>query len=104
MPKPLPPTTIDALNPPAKHYTFFENVVNHPFQATDAALNLRNAWWLMDTALLSYSSPADVEQAFSSAGLGATIKPFSGHPSTQAYVASSRDWIVLAFRGTQVDD
>jgi hypothetical protein len=58
----------------------------------------------MDAALLSYSSPADVEKAFSTAGLGATVKAFSGKTTTQAYVASSRDWIVLAFRGTQVDD
>src|SRR5262252_4538139 len=104
MQKKLPPTTPEALNPPVKNYTFFENTIDHPFQPNDTALNLRNAWWLMDAALLSYSSPADVEKAFTTAGLGATIKAFSGHPSTQAYVASSRDWIVLAFRGTQVDD
>jgi triacylglycerol lipase len=104
MPKPLPPTTIEALNPPAKNYTFFENVAEHPFQPNDTALNLRNAWWLMDAALLSYSSVADVDRHFSAAGLGATIEHFDGQPSTQAYVASSADWIVLAFRGTQVDD
>jgi triacylglycerol lipase len=104
MPKPLPPSTPDALNPPAKDYTFFENALDHPFQPNDTAMNLRNAWWLMDAALLSYSSPAEVEKAFSKAGLGATVKPFSGLKTTQAYVASSRDSIVLAFRGTQVDD
>ena len=104
MQKKLPPTTPDALNPPAKTYTFFENAVDHPFQPNETDVNLRNAWWLMDAALLSYSSPADVDKAFSNAGLGATVKTFSGKTSTQAYVASSRDWIVLAFRGTQVDD
>jgi triacylglycerol lipase len=104
MPKPLPPTTIEALNPPAKNYTFFEDVANHPFQPNDTALNLRNAWWLMDAALLSYSSFADIEKSFAAAGMGAAIKTFDGHPSTQAYVASTAEWIVLAFRGTQVDD
>src|SRR5262245_64776708 len=102
MQKKLPPTTPDALNPPAKTYTFFENALDHPFQPNDTATNLRSAWWLMDAALLSYSSPADAEKAFTQAGLGATVKPFSGLKTTQAYVASSRDWIVLAFRGTQV--
>jgi hypothetical protein len=104
MQKKLPPTTPDALNPPVKNYTFFENTVDHPFQPNETVVNLRNAWWLMDAAALSYSSPADVEKAFTAAGLGATVKTFSGKTSTQAYVASSRDWIVLAFRGTQVDD
>ena len=104
MPKLLPPTTIEALNPPARDYTFFEKVADHPFQPNDTALNLRNAWWLMDAALLSYSSPATAVKAFAEAGLGATIKPFAGQISTQAYVASSDQWIVMAFRGTQVDD
>ena len=104
MQKKLPPTTPDALNPPAKNYTFFENVSDHAFQPNDTALNLRNAWWLMEAALLSYSSFADVDKHFNTAGLNATIKHFDGKTSTQAYVASSNEWIVLAFRGTQVDD
>ena len=104
MPKPLPPTTIDALNPPAKNYTFFEDVAAHPFQPRDGALNLRNAWWLMDAALLAYSPPATVEATFAASMPGAVVTPFTGQPSTQAYVASTGDWIVLAFRGTQVDD
>src|SRR2546427_14734 len=73
MQKQLPPATPDALNPPAKNYTFFENVAAHPFQPDDTAVNLRNAWWLMDAAMLSYSSQADVEKAFSAAGLGAAL-------------------------------
>jgi len=104
MPKPLPPSTPEALNPPAKNYTFFENVKDHPFQPNDTSVNLRNAWWLMDAAMLSYSSPLDADKAYRSAGLGATVLSFSGKTSTQAYVAESHDWIVLAFRGTQVDD
>jgi len=104
MQKPLPPTTIDALNPPAKHYAFFEDAAANPFQPNDTALNLRNAWWLMDAALLAYSPAAIVQTTFADAGPGATVTSFDGHPSTQAYVASTDDWILLAFRGTQVDD
>jgi len=104
MPKPLPPTTIDALNPPAKDYTFFEDVAAHPFQPHDVALNLRSAWWLMDAALLSYSDPAVVKTTFAGAAPGSVVTSFEGYPSTHAYVASTDDWIVLAFRGTQVDD
>jgi hypothetical protein len=51
MPKRLPPQTTRPLSPPANDafpYVFFENVAEHPFQPNDTALNLRNAWWLME--------------------------------------------------------
>ena len=107
MPKPLPPATTHALNPPpsaAFPYAFFADVAHHPFQPLDAALNLRNAWWLMDAAFLSYSAEAAIHEAYETPALHATVKCFMGRLSTQAYVAASEDWIVLAFRGTQVDD
>lgn len=106
MQKPLPPQTARALNPPAKlqEYTFFEGVRDHPLQPLDTALNLRNAWWFADAALLAYSSEPDVQTAFQSAGLAADIRYFHGALSTQAYVASMPDAIVLALRGTQVDN
>ena len=107
MHKPLPRQTPRALNPPAnvrEPYTFFESVREHPLQPLDAALNLRNAWWMADAALLAYSSPAAVESAFTTAGMAAAVRHFHGVHSTQAYVASLPDAIVLTFRGTQVDD
>ena len=65
MPKPLPPATPAALNPPpsaAFPYEFFENVTRVPFRPRDADLNLQNAWWLMDAAFLSYSAPATIAE------------------------------------------
>jgi triacylglycerol lipase len=105
MPKPLPPATVEALSPPPSKfpYQFFEDVAKHAFLPRETTLNLRNAWWLMDAAFLSYSAPADIQAAFVK-DIGATIEPFDGRASTQAYVASTEDWIVLAFRGTQVDE
>ena len=103
MPKQLPPQTAHALNPPADaSYVFFENAAQHPFQPADSSLNLRNAWWLMDAAFLSYSDDARIAREYQKLS-GVSVKPFSRH-STQCYVASTTDWIVLAFRGTQVDD
>ena len=107
MHKPLPRQTPRALNPPAnvrEPYTFFESVREHPLQPLDTALNLRNAWWMADAALLAYSSPAAVTSAFTTAGMAAAVMHFHGVHSTQAYVASLPDAIVLTFRGTQVDD
>jgi triacylglycerol lipase len=105
MPKRLPPQTAHALNPPAGDsfpYAFFENVSEHSFQPADTALNLRNAWWLMDAAFLSYSNDATIKQEFHNVG-GAAVQPFSGKHSTQCYVASTDDWIVLAFRDWTTD-
>lgn len=107
MPKALPPSTAAALNPPASAafpYVFFENVSACPWQPTDSDFNLRNAWWLMDAAFLSYSAPAVILATYATAPLGAVVTFFSGPLNTQGYVASTADWIVLAFRGTQIDD
>lgn len=106
MPKLLPPATPVALNPPptAFPYTFFENVDRFPFQPHDVTLNLRNAWWLMDTAFLSYSAPATIISTYRASAPGAVVSCFSGPLNTQCSVAATDQWIVLAFRGTQVDD
>jgi len=108
MPKPLPPQTLAALAPPprAGEYTFFENVRDHPFDGSSNGLDLRNAWWLMDAAFLAYASERDVTATFTAATFGfeVAVRLFSGSSGTQCYVAASDTWIVLAFRGTQVDD
>ena len=107
MQKPLPPQTPRALNPPAnvtQPYAFFESVGAHPLQPLDAALNLRNAWWMADAALLAYSHPGAIDAAFATSGMVADLSHFHGVHSTEAYVASLPDALVLAFRGTQLDD
>jgi triacylglycerol lipase len=107
MQKPLPRQTPRALNPPAgvlTPYTFFENATGHPLDPLDSGLNLRNAWWLCDAALLAYSAEAAVNAAFTTAGIEGEVAHFRGMHSTQAYVMSMPEALVLAFRGTQVDD
>jgi triacylglycerol lipase len=107
MQKPLPRQTPRALNPPAdvlEPYTFFEAAREHPFEPLDTGLNLRNAWWLGDAALLAYSTEAAVKDAFTKAAIPGDVAHFHGTHSTQAYIMSMPDAIVLAFRGTQVDD
>ena len=76
----------------------------HPFEPLDTGLSLRNAWWLCDAALLAYSPEPAVQAAFTTAGIPGDVVYFHGLHSTQAYVASMPDAIVLAFRGTQLDD
>ena len=57
----------------------------------------------MDAAFLAYSSATTITREFQKIA-GAGVRVFSGKRSTQCYVASTNDWIVLVFRGTQVDD
>ncbi len=107
MQKPLPRQTADALNPPANvrtPYSFFEHVREHPLQPQETALNLRSAWWFADAALLAYSSEAAIEAAFRGAGIAGEVRHFHKSLSTEAYLLSTPDVIVLAFRGTQVDN
>ena len=83
MQKPLPRQTARSLNPPAnvlEPYTFFESAGDHPFQPLDTSLNLRNAWWLADAALLAYSTEADVRKAFGAAGIAGDIACFQRCP------------------------
>jgi triacylglycerol lipase len=107
MQKPLPRQTSRQLNPPAdvlEPYTFFEASRDHPFEPLDADVNLRNAWWLADAALLAYSTETAVKSAFTNAAIPGDVAYFRGTHSTQAYLVSMPEAIVLVFRGTQVDD
>jgi hypothetical protein len=107
MQKALPPQTPQSLNPPAnvaEPYTFFESVRDDPLQPLDQKLNLRNASWFADAALLAYSSEASVKAAYHDAGISDAVTCFAGAKSTEAYAVSMADAIVLAFRGTQVND
>jgi triacylglycerol lipase len=107
--KPLPPATWAALSPPANAafpYTFFVDAADHavfPFVPNALPFNLGNAWVLMDAAFLAYSGERVISDTWKRAVPDAQVRYFSGR-TTECYVASTANWIVLAWRGTQVDD
>jgi hypothetical protein len=106
MQKPLPRQTADILDPPANvrsPYAFFEHVRDNPLQPRDTILSLRNAWWFADAALLAYSSETAIREAYGAAGIDGQVHVFRGSTTTQGYLVSMPDAIVVAFRGTQVD-
>jgi len=106
MQKQLPPATYDALRPPAgPGYTFFESAGQHPFDPSRTDLDLANAWWLMDAAFLAYSAEPVVRDTYTRLGIpDQRLRWFSGAKTTQCYVVEFDDWILLAFRGTQIDN
>jgi pimeloyl-ACP methyl ester carboxylesterase len=99
--KPIPSPSARLLFFPSSdtEYVFFENSVTVPFTPTPA-FSLTNAWWLADSALLSYWPPEQARSAFTHGGFGDT--QFFSVDSTQCYVASTDSFVVVSFRGTEI--
>jgi triacylglycerol lipase len=72
------------------------------FQAHDLGFSLVNAWWLSNAAHLAYYDAAPLEHELHEVGLRC-VDFFSGE-STQAFLAASDDFAILAFRGTESDE
>ena len=100
MQKPAPVYSLDLVFHPEHDiaYKHFENAAANPFQPGAPDLPRVNAWWLAEAALLTYWSPADAIPIYQSAGFDCTFVSASG---TDCYVASQKDFVVVAFRGTQ---
>ena len=110
MKKPIPPRTFETFRPPNKNYNYFENWKSNPFRAQAMQLDLVNAWWMADAALLAYAQEAgpklSVEQVFRDTGLtdaGFAVNGISAE-STQCFVVSNKEFVLVAFRGTEIDN
>jgi triacylglycerol lipase len=82
-------------------YLHFENAATHPFEAHATRLGRKNAWWLADAALLAYWEPQEAIRRFQAAGL--TAEPMEAD-GLQCYLASTDQFVIVAFRGTEPDD
>ncbi len=82
-------------------YVHFADAAAAPFDARAARPHRRNAWWLIDAALLTYWNPADAIPRFGKAGLDAQGIDVGG---VQCYVATTATAAIVAFRGTQPDE
>ena len=100
MSKPLPPATIEFVFPPNLKYQYFENHQDHPFRYTSEKFQMVNAWWLAESSLLAYAELDFAQEIFSAVGL--ETKLFDGGNSTQCYVAHNDNFVIVAFRGTQI--
>lgn len=101
MSKTIPFATIRELFPPNINYQYFENFTGHPFEYKTEQFQMVNAWWLAESSLLAYAESNFAKERFSAAGLTAEL--FDGK-STQCYVAYNDNFVIVAFRGTQVDN
>jgi len=71
------------------------------FQAADRGFVLTNAWWLANASHLAYFDRDRLEPELSRVGW--RLAAFFGGESTQAFLAVSDGFGVLAFRGTEAD-
>ncbi|MEM7553726.1 MAG: hypothetical protein AAF378_06440 [Cyanobacteria bacterium P01_A01_bin.84] len=98
--KTIPIATIKHCFPPNHNsYQCFDNFHNHPFDYKTNQFQLVNAWWLAETALLSYEEPEFAIKYFQDVGLHAKL--FS-KDNVQCYVAHNDKFVFVVFRGTQV--
>lgn len=99
MKKKLYKVTWENIAPPYKDYEYFKYCDNYPFPYNAFTFNLINAWWLIEAATLVYAEEDFVRDRFLKAKLP-EVKYLSGE-STQCFVASNADFIIVAFRGTE---
>ena len=79
-------------------YVHFDGYEEAPFDANARSVTRANAWWLAESALLSYWDPKTAASRFAGAGLQSA---FVDESDTQAYVAWSDTFVIVAFRGTE---
>lgn len=98
--KPLPAPSLTLVSRPELdgEYRHFEGADQMPFDASAIGLSARNAWWLAETALLTYWPPDQASLIFGAAGLDST---YINDDSTECYVAWNDAAAIVAFRGTQ---
>jgi hypothetical protein len=103
MQKQAPAYTLDFVLHPEQDATYrhFENASANPFQANPRDFPRVNAWWLGESALLTYWNPADAIPIFEAAGFQCEFITADG---TDCYVVAQADFVVVAFRGTQPDE
>jgi triacylglycerol lipase len=105
MRKDLPASTYDNLFYPPAGYRYFENAANFSFHPQATGFDPVNAWWLADAAVLAYEKEAaTVTHWLQQAGLS-NFQPFGNWQpigwEPRAFVASTRTFAVISFRGTQ---
>ncbi len=96
----LPEVTWDKIAPPYPDYPYFQGTEIYPFRPQAAGFDPVNAWWCIEAATLAYADQDFAGKRFQQAGLP-EVEFFSGS-STQCYMASNNDFLILVFRGTEI--
>lgn len=96
----LPQISWETIAPPYLNYHYFNGSDAYPFRYNANLFDMVNAWWLIEASTLTYAPEDFVNEKFAGAGMTA-VRYFSG-PSTQCYVADNENFVIVAFRGTEI--
>ncbi len=103
MPKIIPEPSLEVVLPPNLNHDYFAQASQYPFRFKEKQFQLVNAWWLAEAALLAYAEQDFAIPQYRMAGLNVEgNQPLSVGGSTQCYVTHNQDFVIVAFRGTQV--
>jgi hypothetical protein len=106
MKKSLPPSTLDELSVPNRKFKYFDEHGANPFLSEAEGFEPVNAWWLADASLLAYGDAGFIDDALEASGLRAAgyAARFFEAGGTQCFVMHDEATIIVAFRGTQLDN
>lgn len=106
MKKIAPLSTLDELLVPNRRHKYFDEWQAHPFKSDAEGFELFNSWWLAELSLLAYGDAAFIDETLEASGLkGAGFAArFFESGATQCFVLNDDKTIIVAFRGTQVDN
>jgi triacylglycerol lipase len=93
---------LEEIAPPYLKYSYFKDAHQESlwFRPDATGFDMVNAWWLCEASILSYMDEEFVRKEFAKVNL--TEVEFFSRKSTQCYVASNNDFLILVFRGTEI--
>ncbi len=106
VPDPQSVKDLEALLPDPGHdgYAFFENADKHPLEKTVDFRDV-NCWWMMEISYLAYATDgAYATDQLEKVNLTGAVFGFDRNEPPHILVAHNDDVIVIAFRGTRVQD
>jgi len=93
--------TFEELFGPKPEYPYFSEAADHPFETNSTRFSLVNAAWLADCSLLAYLPEERVLARLARVNAEGRCFGFDQR-GAQGFVAHTRDWVVVSFRGTEV--
>ena len=98
------PQLQEGLHLPNHAYRYFAQGQSHPFRPQVTTFEPVNAWWLAEAALLAYAEEPFIRQVWRQDDLqpeNSKVAFFRGR-STQCFVVQHADFVLVAFRGTEI--
>jgi pimeloyl-ACP methyl ester carboxylesterase len=99
--KAIPNPLKDEIDIPNMDYIYFNNIEEFPFLPQELSYSKINAWWLAEASFLAYCHPGFVRMAYKVANFPG-FKFFNG-TGTECMVASSKESVIISFRGTETN-